>query len=55
MLNHGKYRDMMNAEERREYQRLKQAEYRKRKRDVVRAAQIEGATEAVADALEELK
>lgn len=28
LLNHSKYREMMNAEERREYQRVKQAEYR---------------------------
>ena len=31
ILNHAKYRNKMSADERREYQRLKQAEYRKRK------------------------
>lgn len=33
LLNHGKYRRLMSAEERREYNRQKQAEYRQRKRD----------------------
>jgi hypothetical protein len=32
LLNHGKYRSMMSQEDRREYQRLKQAEYRSRKK-----------------------
>jgi hypothetical protein len=31
LLNHGKYRALLSAEERREYNRLKQAEYRKAK------------------------
>jgi hypothetical protein len=32
LLNHAKYRAMMSAEDRREYQRLKQADYRARKK-----------------------
>jgi hypothetical protein len=32
LLNHGKYRAMMSADDRREYQRLKQADYRARKK-----------------------
>lgn len=34
LLNHAKYREMMSAAERREYQRVKQAEYRLRKKGV---------------------
>lgn len=33
LLNHGKYRRLMSTEERREYNRQKQAEYRQRKKD----------------------
>lgn len=55
LLNHAKYREMMNADERREYQRLKAAEYRKRKRDLTRSAKIDGATQAVVDGLNELR
>lgn len=32
LLNHGKYRAMLSKEDRREYQRIKQAEYRVKKR-----------------------
>jgi len=34
-LNHAKYRPLLSKEERREYKRLKQAEYRGKKRDSV--------------------
>jgi hypothetical protein len=34
ILNHKKYRDMMSLEHRREYKRLKSAEYRKSVRDM---------------------
>ena len=53
LLNHGKYRAMMSAEDRREYQRLKQAEYRKRRVAERRGAQTDGAREAIRDGLAE--
>lgn len=34
LINHGKYRDKMSVDERREYQRLYQRSYRKRKGDI---------------------
>lgn len=34
LINHSKYREKMNADERREYLRIKQAEYRRRKHGV---------------------
>lgn len=34
LLNHAKYRDMMSEEQRREYQRIRQAEYRRKKKSV---------------------
>lgn len=37
LLNHGKYRAMMSAEDKREYQRVKQAEYRGKKKQRVNA------------------
>lgn len=53
LLNHAKYREMMSLEDRREYQRLKQAEYRKRRKEMKREARCEGAAEAIADGLAE--
>ncbi len=53
VLNHFKYRDMLNDEQRREYKRVKEAEYRKRRKGWKREAQVEGATEAVRDGLQE--
>ena len=35
LLNHAKYRELMSAEERKEYNRVKQAEYRSRKSKIV--------------------
>ena len=54
LLNHGKYRNMMSKEERREYLRIKQAEYRARRKSSKLAAQQEGATEAIRDGLQEV-
>jgi hypothetical protein len=53
VVNGSRYNDLRSHEERREYQKLKQAEYRKRRKFVKREAQIEGGTAAVADGLAE--
>ena len=54
VLNGAKYAAMLSMEQRREYQRLKQAEYRKRRKTVItRAAAMEGAREAIQDGLRE--
>jgi hypothetical protein len=53
LLNHAKYRDMMSTQDRREYQRVKQAEYRKRRKSVRHNGQCDGAQEAIADGLTE--
>lgn len=55
ILNGEKYSRMLSAEERREYQRVKQAEYRSRRRVIKRSAQIEGSTQAVNDGLADLR
>jgi len=47
ILNHEAYRQKMSHEDRREYQRVKQAEYRKRKKDQNHDAACEGARQAV--------
>lgn len=47
VLNHGKYRDMLSAEERREYFKSKQAEYRKRKKAVKNDGACDGAIQAL--------
>ena len=49
ILNGEKYRQKMGEAERREYQRVKQAEYRKRRKEVKHKAQCEGAQEAISD------
>lgn len=49
LLNHAKYRNMLSAEERREYQRVKQAEYRKRRKVIKYESGCEGAQEAIRD------
>lgn len=51
IVNGAKYRDTLSAEDRREYNRLKQQEYRKRRKFSKRDAQIEGASQAVNDGL----
>ena len=53
LLNHGRYRSMMNAEDRREYQRAKQAEYRRRRKSPGQMGALHGARAAVNDGLEE--
>lgn len=53
LLNHEKYRSMMGLEERREYQRIKQAEYRRRRRQNKEGAQKNGAQQAIAEGFEE--
>lgn len=47
ILNGEKYRKLLSAEERREYLRIKQAEFRKRKKDLSHQAKCEGATDAI--------
>jgi hypothetical protein len=47
------YQGIRNADDRREYNRLKQQEYRKRRKDFKNAAQCEGAREAIADGFAE--
>jgi hypothetical protein len=42
VLNHLMYREKLSAEERREYQRIKQAEYRARKRQLAKGVQPAG-------------
>lgn len=51
ILNGEKYRKMLSETERREYQRQKQAEYRKRKKQVAHAGACEGAREAINEGL----
>ena len=51
LLNHAKYRAMMSAEDRREYQRVKQGEYRRRRKDRNLEAAREGARQAIAEGL----
>lgn len=52
VLNHGKYRDRMGKEDRLEYQRVWQAEYRKRRKGLTRQAKSDGAAAALAQGLE---
>lgn len=51
VLNGAKYRQKLGPEERREYKRVKQAEYRKRKKAVIRDAKCDGAQQAIAEGL----
>lgn len=53
LLNHAKYRQMMSKEERRDYNRLKQSEYRKRKKDAGLAGKQAGAQQAIKEGLEQ--
>ena len=52
ILNGEPYRLKMSVEERREYKRLKQAEYRARKKAMAVEAQCEGARQAIREGLE---
>lgn len=51
VLNGAAYSKMLSYEERKEYQRVKQAEYRKRKKGVEDEAKKDGATTAVTEGL----
>lgn len=51
ILNYEKYRNRLSCADRREYQRVKQVEYRKRRKVVKDEAQKEGAREAINDGL----
>lgn len=53
ILNGEKYARMLTKEERREYQRNKQAEYRKRKKQVANAGAKAGARKALSDGIAE--
>jgi hypothetical protein len=53
VVNGAHYRNIRNEESRREYQRIKQAEYRKRRKSVKLDAQKSGARQAIADGLNE--
>lgn len=51
VVNGAKYRDMLSKEDRREYKRAWQAEYRKRKRETRRDGICEGARQAIKEGL----
>ncbi len=53
ILNGVKYRERMSADDRKEYKRVKAAEYRARNRNLVYAAKKAGATKAVKEGLED--
>jgi len=53
ILNHHFYRDKMNPEDRREYQRIKQAEYRRRRKERRNEAACSGAQQAIVEGLNE--
>lgn len=53
ILNGEKYRSKMNDDERREYQRNKQAEYRKRKKTIKAQGKEDGANQALAEGMAE--
>ncbi len=53
ILNGAKYRSKLSVEDRREYQRNKQAEYRKRKATLVDDARKAGAKQAIRDGTKE--
>lgn len=55
ILNGEKYRDKLSLEERKEYKRTKEAEYRKRRKHLNGQAQKEGATQAVKEGLGDWK
>lgn len=54
VLNHEFYRAKMSPEDRREYQRVKQAEYRKRKKEHKLTPDKDGAMKAIQDGFEEV-
>lgn len=51
ILNGEKYAHLMGPEDRREYLRRKQAEYRKRKKELAREAKMAGAQQAINEGL----
>lgn len=53
VLNHEKYRNRLSERDRRDYQRVKQAEYRKRRKTINHEAQCEGCSDAIRDGLNE--
>lgn len=53
VVNGEKYRDYLTPDDRREYNRLKQQEYRRRRAANKLAAQVAGASQAVKDSLDE--
>jgi hypothetical protein len=55
ILNGEKYRAKLNEAERREYQRVKQGEYRKRRKVLKVGAQCEGARDAIADGMADFR
>lgn len=55
ILNGERYQKMLSYEERKEYNRQKQAEYRRRKKDLRTQAQCEGAQAAMVDGFKEDK
>lgn len=55
ILNGEYYRQKMGAEDRREYQKLKQAEYRKRRKQLQTEAVCEGAKEAISAGIADLR
>lgn len=55
ILNGEQYQKRLSYEERKEYQRQKQAEYRRRKKGLAHDAQCEGAQAAIADGLADLQ
>lgn len=55
ILNGEKYRNKLNEDERREYQRVKQGEYRRRRKVLNHEAGCEGAQAAINDGLEEAR
>lgn len=53
ILNHHFYRSKMSPEDRREYQRVKQAEYRRRKKEAKTTPAREGAQQAIKEGFAE--
>lgn len=53
ILNHATYRNKLSEPDRREYQRVKQAEYRKRRKSMLKQAACDGARDAIRDGLDE--
>lgn len=53
LLNHGKYRDLMSKEQVREYNRERQAEYRRRRKTARVAGRQDGAGRAISEGFAE--